>query len=174
MPDAYFCWLTKLIGDGYIEINYQNLLWKLYSTEYYYELLYDRNRSADGIYLRKLFQRETNIIIADRPCSVLEMMVALARKAEDSIMHDPALGDRTSSWFWEMMLNLGLDIYDDYDFHEDEVDKILWNFMHHHYAPNGSSGGMFTVRKSGLDMRKTDLWLQLNTYFEENYPVPIW
>ena len=89
-------------------------------------------------------------------------------------MHDPEIGDRTSRWFWEMMVNLGLDIYDDYGYIESNVDHILYTFMHHQYASNGRAGGMFSVRKSGLDMTKTDLWLQLNLYFEENFPVPVW
>lgn len=181
MSDAYFCWLTGLIGDGYIEGNYQRLLWKLYSTDYYYDILYDRSRAADGIYLRKIFNKECHFLESntpgigeEKPCSVLEMMVALARKAEDDIMHDPEIGDRTSHWFWEMMLNLGLDIYDDFGYSEESVDHILYVFMHHFYASNGRSGGMFSVRKSNIDMRKTDLWMQLNVYFEENFPVPIW
>jgi len=181
MPDAYFCWLKGLIGDGYIEGNYQKLLWKLYTTAFYYELDYDRNRAADGIYLRKLYRREFRLPgpedlnqATETQCSVLEMMVALARDAEDNIMHDPELGDRTRRWFWIMMENLGLDIYDDFGYSEEAVDRILYVFMHHQYAPNGGAGGMFPVRKSCRDMRKTDLWWQLNAYFEENFPVPIW
>ena len=181
MPDTYFCWLTGLVGDGYIEGNYQKLLWKLYSTPFYYELDYDRNRAADGVNLRKIYQREFRILLPEvntldqeYQCSVLEMMIALARKAEDDIMHDPSIGDRTGHWFWVMLENLGLDIYDDVSYSEKSVERILYVFMHHQYAPNGGAGGMFSVRKSCRDMRKTDLWWQLNAYFEENFPVPIW
>lgn len=181
MSDPYFCWLTRLIGDGYIEANYQKLLWKLYTTVFVYELEYDKNRAADGICLRKLYAKEMGINISnnnpylqDLKCSVLEMMVALARDAEEDIMHDPDLGDRTGHWFWVMLENLNLDIYDDFNYYEPSVNQILDVFMHHRYAPNGSNGGMFPTRKCVRDMRKTDLWLQLNAYFEENYPVPIW
>lgn len=181
MSDAYFCWLKGLINSGFLEENYQKLLWKLYSTDFYYELEYDKNRAADGMYLRKIFSREYQMpfILVDangqeRPCSVLEMMVALARKAEDDIMHDPDVGDRTGHWFWVMLENLGLDIYDDYGYYEGRVNQILDVFMHHRYAPNGGGGGMFSVRKCCRDMRKTDLWWQLNAYFEENFPIPIW
>lgn len=178
MPDSYFCWLTGLIGDGYIEENYKKLLWKLYTTDFVYELEYDRNRAADGVFLRKIFAREMGFEITNfqmnRPCTLLEMMVALARDAEDNIMHDPDLGDRTGHWFWVMMENLNLDIYDDYGYNEQSVNYILDVFLHHKYAPNGNNGGMFPIRKCVRDMRKTDLWLQLNAYFEENYPIPIW
>lgn len=189
MSEAYFCWLVGLIGNKFLEECYQKLLWKLFTTDFIYELKYDKNRAADGLYLRKIYARETGMTTdfscengvvdgaeegSERTCSVLEMMVALARKAEDDIMHDPDLGDRTGYWFWVMLENLGLDIYDDSYYFEENVDRILDVFMHHRYAPNGTYGGMFSVRKSCRDMRKTDLWWQLNAYFEENYPVPIW
>ena len=181
MPDAYYGWLIQQIGDGYIEDNYQKLLWKLYSTAFVYELDYDRNRASDGLYLRKIFEWEMRFPCAfpyadqsPETCSVLEMMVALARKAEDDIMHDPDIGDRTGQWFWTFLQNLGLDIYDDVHYSESNVSRILNVFMHHLYAPNGGSGGMFSIKKCCRDMRKTDLWWQLNAYFEENYPISIW
>lgn len=174
MPDAYFHWLIGLIGDGYIEGNYQKLLWKLYATDFFYELSYDENRAADGLFLRDTYAKKCGFPVREGACSVLEMMVALARDAEDDIMHDPDYGDRTGHWFWTMLENLGLDIYDDYNYFERSVDRILDVFMHHRYAPNGDFGGMFPVKNCCRDMRKTDLWWQLNAYFEEKFPVQIW
>ena len=174
MPDAYFCWLVGLIGDSFIEENYRKLLHKLYFTDFYYELDYDKNRAADGLFLRRNYSQTSGLALPDRPCSVLEMMIALARNAENDIMHDPDFGDRTGHWFWVMLQNLGLDQDDDLSYNEGRVEQILDVFMHHRYAPNGQFGGMFPVRKCCRDLRKTDLWWQLNAYFEENYPVPIW
>ncbi len=175
MNDAYFRWLIELIGDKYIEGNYQKLLWKLYSTDYIWELDYDRNRAADGLFLRHIYARSTgflvNFDIENRPCTMLEMMIALARKAEDDIMHDPDFGDRTGYWFWTIIQNLGLDIYDDSYFFESEIDRILDVFLHHRYAKNGSSGGAFPVKTKTRDLRKTDLWWQMNSYLEENFPI---
>lgn len=173
MTDAYFCWLIGLIGNGYIEGNYQKLLWKLFTTDYIWELDYDRNRAADGIFLRQIYERENNgteKIPDSIPCSVLEMMIALARKAEDDIMYDPDYGDRTGKWFWTMLQNLGLDIYDDYYYFENEVDRILDIFLHRRYENNGA-GGAFPTKRRSRDLRKTDLWLQMNAYLEEHYPV---
>ena len=170
MSDAYYGWLIGLISDGYMELNYQNLLWKLYSTDFYYELAFDENRAADGLYLRKMYFRETGFSVAERPCSVLEMMIALAKKAEDDIMHNPDFGDRSGYWFWTMIQNLGLDMYDDSYFFESEVDKILDIFVHRRYENNGF-GGAFPVHNKTRDVRKTDLWWQMNAYLEENFPV---
>ena len=175
MDDAYFRWLIGLIGNDYIEGNYQKLLHKLYFTDYIWELDYDRNRAADGLFLRKLFTKETGFLsdpeLQNRCCSMLEMLVALARKAEDDIMFNPDYGDRTSYWFWMMIQNLGLEIYDDGYWFEDEVDRILNVFLHHLYAKNGYQGGAFPIRNSARDLRSTDLWWQMNSYLEENYPV---
>ena len=43
-----------------------------------------------------------------RPCSVLEMMIALSMRCEEQIMDDPDIGNRTGQWFWDMIDNLGL------------------------------------------------------------------
>ena len=182
MNDAYFCWLVGLIGDRYIQENYRKLLWKLYTKEFVWELDYDENRASDGLYLRKIFVENGGDFspVAGCPagcpkgCSVLEMMIALARKAEDDIMYDPDYGDRSGLWFWTMIENLGLDIYDDMSFSEKNVDMILEVFMHHLYRRNGSGGGMFAVKNQCREMRKTDLWWQLNAYFLENFPVGVW
>ena len=181
MPDAYFQWLKELIGDGYIEGQYQKLLWKLYSTPFYYELDYDRNRAVDGLDLRrKYFTRiacmpEPMMSNGEMyPCSVLEMMIALARRAEDNLTYDPDLGDSTGRWFWIMMENLGLDVYDDYGYFEENVSAILNVFMHHLYASDGCQGGPFPCPGVERDLRKTDLWWQMGAYFKQHYPVQIW
>jgi len=171
MQDPYFTWLIGLIGDDYIKQNYQKLLWKLHSTQYIWELDYDKNRAADGIYLRTIFTSETGLFVpTSTPCSVLEMFVALARGAENDIMHDPDLGDRTGKWFWIMMQNLGLDVYDDNHFFDEEVGKILDIFMHRRYG-NYGVGGAFRMQNPIPDLRKNDLWWQMNMYLEQNFPV---
>lgn len=173
MDDSYFCWLIGLIGDDYVQTNYQRLLWKLYTTDYIWELDYDENRAVDGLYLRREFEQQSGYLATvdrNKQCSVLEMLIALARRAEEDIMHDPDYGDRSGTWFWTMLQNLGLDIYDDYHWFEKEVDKILDVFLHRRYEKNGF-GGAFPVRKPNRDLRKTDLWWQMNAYLEEHFPV---
>ena len=181
MPDAYFQWLKELIGDEYIEGQYQKLLWKLYSTPFYYELDYDRNRAMDGLSLRKKFfmhvaqMPEPMMPTGDPyPCSVLEMMLALARDADDYLTYDPDLGDSTGRWFWVMLENLGLDIYDDFNYFEENVSRILTVFMYHQYSPDGRNGGLFPCPGVERDLRKTDLWWQLGAFFKQKYPVQIW
>lgn len=170
MDDAYYRWLIDLLDDDYLRTSYQKLLRHLFDTVYYWEINYDGNRASDGLNLRKYFGREIGYDDFSLPqgCSVLEMMIALARRTEDDIMHDPKLGNRTSYWFWMMLENLDLDRFDDYDYNAEEVDYILQIFMHHAYSPDGN-GGLFPCYGIETDMRKTDLWWQLNQYLVENY-----
>lgn len=170
MDYAYYRWLVDLLNDDYLRSNYQKLLWHLYITEFFWELDYDENRAAGGLNLRRLYGKEIGYPNFTLPmgCSVLEMMIALARKTDSDIMYDPAEGDRTRSWFWVMLQNLGLDIYDDFSYDELAINRILDVFMHHRYAPDGE-GGMFPCFGIETDLRKTDIWWQLNQYFLENY-----
>lgn len=171
MNDPYFSWLIGLIGDDYIRRNYQKLLWKLYSSQYIWELDYDRNRAQDGVYLRTVFRSESGYFVDENaPCSLLEMFIALARRAENDIMHDPDFGDRSSKWFWIMMQNLGLDVYDDYHYFENEVDRIIDIFVHRKYGNNGI-GGAFRMQSPVQDLRRNDLWWQMNAYLEQNFPI---
>ena len=80
----------------------------------------DINRADDGKHLRYEFASERSYSnyypIDNRPCSVLEMLIALAIRINDEIMWNPDYGDKTAAWFWEMIDNLGLGNLDDYCF----------------------------------------------------------
>ena len=171
MREEYFEWLVDLLQDDYLRDNYQKLLWKLFTTEFTWIVDYDSNRAKDGIYLRYLFSRDIDEDFdMDIGCTVLEMMVALSRRCEDDIMYDPDIGDRTGYWFWTMIQNLTLNIYDDYMYDERAVEYILEVVLERKYTRNGH-GGLFPCDKNGTDFRKMDLWWQLNTYLNEEFPV---
>lgn len=181
MPDSYYCWLIELVGDGQIELLYQRLLWRLYSTPFFYELEFDRNRAVDGLQLRKKYYthylHRSDIpqnLMDDNCCSVLEMLIALSQRAEDNLIYDPNYDDNAFHWFWTILTNLGLDLYDDNYYFEEDVDRILSNFMHHNYGPDGSNGGAFPCPGVCQDLRNVDLWWQLGAYFQKNYPIQIW
>lgn len=88
-----------------------------------YTIALDGNRYDDGIDLRYRFGNEQgyrdNMIASyldNRPCSVLEMIIALAIRLEEHIMDDPDIGNRTGQWFWDMIVSLGLGSMDDSKF----------------------------------------------------------
>lgn len=172
MDDAYFRWIVGFLGDEYLEKNYSRLLSALYFKEFTWLMEYDENRAADGLALRKIFMQEyrnwpkSPKIGPFSACSVLEMMIAMAKRCEDELIYNPEKGDQTGKFFWIMIENLGLDIYDDFGFFEDEVNQILDDFLDRKYAPNGD-GNVFRLCKH--NPRKIDLWLQLNYFLREHF-----
>ena len=82
-----------------IRDRYKILLCQLHGIIFYNLIDMDADRAEDGINLRYRFGYENgyeSAMIAscldNRPCSVLEMMVALAIKIEEQIMDDPDNG----------------------------------------------------------------------------------
>lgn len=164
LNSGYFTWLikqTKCRSVNYSE--YIHLLNTLYQTEFYSVIPMDQNREEDAYNLRfKYFG------IDDRgdPCSVLEVMVALANRMETDIMADSDYGNRSGEWFWGMIFSLGLGNMSDHYFDQGETDFVLNRFLERRYKPNGQ-GGLFTVECPRFDMRKAEIWYQMNWYLAE-------
>lgn len=96
---------------------------------------------------------------------MLEALVALAQDCENEIMYDPDEGDRTGVWFWEMIENLGLDGLDDWCFDEDDFEYVVRRFLDRKYKADGQ-GGPFVIRGFRGDLRRVELWYQLNFYMK--------
>lgn len=174
--DSYFCWMYHLVCDRDNDTKrYKKLLYFLHSVEFTYSIAMDGNRCEDGIDLRYRFGYEENLeytkvarYLDDKPCSVLEMMVALAIRLEEHIMADPEIGNRTKIWFWEMIKNLGLDGMSDDCFDEEAVDDIIHKFLERDYSSNGE-GGLFKIeygKYSKYDMRDVEIWYQACWYLD--------
>lgn len=171
LNEAYFDWMCQLVCSA--ETNpYQRLLRHLHNIEFTYILEMDGNRAADGEDLRYRFGYEMNYdrrmiasYLDDRPCSVLEMMVALAFRCEEDIMANPDKGDRTGVWFWTMIESLGLSEMTDYQFDAIFVDSVIKCFLERKYQQNGK-GGLFTVNRRGRDLRNVEIWYQMNWYLD--------
>lgn len=164
--DKYYEWLmNKIQGFGK---GYSLLLKRLYDTEFTYSFSMDENRYEDGISLRYYFCDDENYGEAYKymtePCSVLEMMIALASRCEADIMDSPDTGDKTYIWFWRMIDSLHLDNMDDAYYDDSYVDKRLSIFLNRQYRLNGD-GGLFTIRNCERDLRKVEIWQQACLYF---------
>ena len=178
--DEYLDWMYNIVCDDRYSrnISYRLLFEHLNETEFTYILPMDANRWEDGVNLRYRFGDECgydNRFIASyldtKPCSVLEMMIALAVRCEVHIMDNQDLGNRVGQWFWEMIVSLKLGHMNDQNYDPRYVDEVLDILLSRSYAPNGE-GGLFTVKNPQNDMRKIDIWYQmhsyLNEYIEEN------
>lgn len=170
IADEYFEWLLDLVcGDRYSEeVSYRKLLTALHSIEFTYFVPNDQNRAADGEDLRYRFvldrdyedMEEVILNALYGPCSVLEMMIALALRCEENIMDDPSIGNRSGQWFWSMINNLGLRSQVDELFDESRVRDVIARLLNRDYEPDGR-GGLFTVRNCSSDMRDLEIWIQM-------------
>lgn len=164
----YFEWMYDMMCGGRFSrsISYRQLFTFLHDTEFVYFIPHDENRADDGITLRYRFCQIHNCedleYYLSGPCSVLEMMVALAIR-EESIMDDPEKDDRTSQWFWNMITNLGLGGMSDENFNEWLVSDVVTRFLEREYEPDGR-GGLFRVRGWHRDARDAEIWHQLMAY----------
>ena len=171
IQNEYFEWLCNIVCKGKFSksISYKKLLTRLHDTYFTYTIPRDRNRAEDGIYMRYHFSIDCNCRDAedylDGPCTVLEMMVGLAVRCEDQFMTNTEYGDRTSQWFWQMIVNLGLGGMTDDNYDRQEVDDIVWTFLNRRYDYDGK-GGLFRVRDTKEDMRRLEIWYQLNRYLD--------
>ena len=165
----YFEWIYDLMcGERFgSDISYRRLLTFLHDVEFIYFVPYDENRAADGVALRYrycyLHDCEDLEVYLDGPCSVLEMMAALAIRCEENIMDDPMKGNRTGQWFWGMIVNLGLGSMSDDNFNEWLVSDVVGRFLNREYDADGT-GGLFRVRDWDRDMRTAEIWHQLMAY----------
>ena len=175
LSNEYFTWLYNLVSENrYAEgISFRKLLICLHEIEFTWLIAKDQNRAEDGASLRYRFaitqgyDRDVEWVldVLDGPCSVLEMMVALALRCETDIMDDPQMGNRTGQWFWNMIVSLGLGPVIDGRFDKRLTEAVIVKFLNREYDPDGR-GGLFTVRNSNIDMREIEIWRQLCEYLD--------
>lgn len=174
--NAYRNWIGSTMGDGSHEILFDVMM----DTEFRWDpgIPRDADRESDGRFLRLEFAEEEGWELTDEelaiPCSFLEFMAALARTIEDDLMYDPDEPDRAPEWFWEMMENSGLALFDDrymvegrtlaYQMAVETMNRV----MERRYEPNGDKG-LFPLKHPMADQREVEIWYQANAYFIEEF-----
>ena len=172
----YYNWICGIVCETKAkQCNFSKLLSYLHSVQFDYIIGRDGNRAEDGMDLRYRFGYENKInqvaiadILDDRPCSVLEMMVALAVRMEDHIMYDPDKGNQQSHWFWVMFDNLGLQPMTNSRFEEHRADiyDIVDRLNYREYEPDGT-GGLFVTTDPTKNMLEEEIWYQMMEYLKE-------
>lgn len=162
----YFNWLRKQVLDSNAPTYlYFDLLDLLYRTQYIAVILGDRNRLDDGLELRLDFLRETGLeddcYWHDLPCSVLEVLIAFAKRA--SFVTD----DPIPYWFWKFIENLRLDGYRTLSRSERRlVNRVIETWMYRIYDYSGD-GGLFPMSEPIEDQRQLEIWYQFNQYLDD-------
>jgi len=180
LDELYFPWLYSQVGS--VELanpsrTYWNLLRILYTKEFFWIIPNDDNRAEDGKELRFEFIGEMRLDDVDQDwlemsCSFLELLIGLSRR-----LAFEGEGE-ACDWFWELMENLGLEVYTDdtlmaaeeMDLVDEElaeeIDEVLNTVIFRTYERDGS-GGLFPLKKAAEDQREVELWYQLSAYLLE-------
>lgn len=172
LDELYFQWLYKQVAQPELHdetLTYWKVLRVLFKKEIDWFVINDENRIADGKALRLRFRNAEHISEldpdwVDLDCSVLELMVGLSLRIEHEADGQPHY------WFWVMMNNLGLNVYNDSiefnQFRLDQIQDILDRFIYRRYEYSGL-GGLFPLQYPHEDQRDRELWYQMNDYVLE-------
>ena len=179
----YLDWLRNTVYDknGTKAKTHHKLLNQMHNTVFEVSNQKDYSRLEDGIELRFRFvwERFTNysdyftnnyIFVKNIPetsCSILEMMIALSFRADETFAKINNEDLTVPFIFWNMVKNLCLigetdDLYD-----ADNVAYVLERFNKRMYDSNGR-GGLFAFPVgSSEDMRNVEIWYQLCWYINQ-------
>lgn len=170
IAEEYFNWLCGYIKNNKFR-NRNKLLRKLHDVDYVYFVDFDRNRSSDGIGMRRYFSEETgyeDILYWNRKCSVLEMIVGLAVQMRN-MTEDNSDNFTASHWFWDMVSNLELSHITNTKYDNDYINEVLNVFMNREYETNGMKYNIFIIDNVYDDLTKVELWYQMCWYIDDVY-----
>lgn len=168
VEESYFAFLLNKVG----ETQHIELCKFLYKTPFIFppEIESDGNRAVDGEEMRYEFivyaGEGVNNVAADesleqllpKPCSVLEMLVALAIRIDRDIMGEPSINN-VQFWFRSMLCNIGA-----YDAPLPMAKGRIRSWLNREYDRNGA---MFRLQRPYRDQRKIGIWEQMSDYVNE-------
>lgn len=171
LDEVYFKWLYRQVAPLRLKNparTYWSLLRQLFEREFVWFIPNDDNRAMDGVELRCEFLAHEKLEVDDRAtqewlalgCSMLEMLIALSRRL--SFVGGGASSDR----FWQMLHNVGLDIYNDLAWDGDQVEPVIRRINERTYDENGN-GGLFPLMETDINQQKVELFYQMNSYVME-------
>lgn len=164
--DRYFEWLKTLVDNPKnpnLLLRNQKALFILYSRAFlvHPSVPMDKNRMYDGLELRERFVQETGRYKYrfDDECSVLEVIIALAIRCEETIMGDN-VNDKSYKWFWKMINMMGIKDCQDSSY----INRMIDNLINRDYDFDGGNGGLFHIDNPRKDLNRTELWYQMCWY----------
>ena len=166
MQDLYFDWMVDKVSNRVKKRRYSRLFHILHSRPFEYVLALDANRESDGIDLRYVFAYENDLDQAavakeldDKPCSFLEMLIAMSIRMDGMIFdEDPGL------WFWDMMDSMGLSQWTNKEiekdwFAEDDILLRIQRCMERDFDTNTGEGSPFTLEDNhGQNLCAIEFW----------------
>ena len=186
MESVYFEWLYNHIGvlaNPNPARSYILLAEQLHRKDFAWTVPMDSNRAFDGIALREEFISERGVSDHDwfgrardisswlrEPCSMLEMMIAVARRTAYETYVD---GERNlaGDWFRMFLTNMGINSYTDDRYNDSVAQRInaaLEVVINRTYSANGK-GGLFVLKNPKEDLRNVEIWYQMSEFVVEYY-----
>ena len=167
---GYFEWLVNTVDIGEHE-DMLPVLSYLFKKDYIWYKDLDGTQAMNGVALRKKYANEFCPEIdgdfKSKPCSVLEILVALSLAVEDDICGEPGEED-PGRWFWEWLENLGIDERcTGKGYSKDYLDQCIDDWLEGDITKNGKRSP-FPVKRKGVDIRKKTLWMQCMAYVNEH------
>ena len=160
--NQYYYYLCDLVG---IENGYDKVLELLYMEPFISLIPNDDNRIEDGLAIRKKFAygMGSDTVPYNGPCSVFEMLVALADRMAYLIL-DPIRGKATepNEIFWIFIKNLTLRPG------SPKNRTIIKKFVKREYRYDGY-GGVFPILNPTEDQTRIEIWYQMMAYLDSHY-----
>lgn len=176
----YFDWLCSDVGVNKGDTTYFHLAKRMFEIPFYAIVQDDENRISDGLLLRKEFTSSLGYVIREeddsdtKVCNFLELTIGLSKRL-DYLADSDGDDDNHVRWFWEIISNAGLDIYDDKAYFNlngiGNVWSVLDSIAGRRYSSDGK-GGFFPIigTEKGLkDYRKEPLRIQMWDYIKSHY-----
>ena len=167
---SYLDWLRWIVGRSGTVLSDGEAV-ELFEKPFVPILEMDKNRAIDGLVLRDIYKAETGKDAGiNGRCTMLEMMIALARHMFDIMDGWGTVGEADNTigrWFHEMLDNVAKprerSSWDSYRW-DDALERVL----NREYKPNGE-GGFFPRTDDSTDQRKVEIWDQMNGYLVDWY-----
>lgn len=159
---------------------YTELFQYLHSISFRSIVVSDNHRKVDGERIRNDFIEEHRRYdisddVFNSECSVLEVLASLAFRLEHEYIGRHMIGSiddlnkpKEYKLFFEMITNLGLNEFSDYDYDSVEVNNIIDYWLDRCYDNHGE-GSIFPLINARKGYKRWDIWEQAMAYISENY-----
>ncbi len=166
-PDDYYIWLCDLVNLE-AHSGYSNLISFLYDTEFVWSVAKDSDRAGDGLQLRydyidyynefRFVDYETMSWTCE-PCSILEMLIALAKRVRINLM--PDFDIEPSDWFWIFIEKLGFLEYDDGYIFDEKLGPL--------FQKKVVTFALLTTFSEKRAFSEMDIWQKVQAFLAKNY-----
>lgn len=154
----YFAWLIDRVGGDDWWEEYIPSLVRLFSRKYYYVNPIDSGTYEGGIDIRTeaMVDGVDILSIPNGEPSILEVLVALCEKIDDSIMFSEDVGSRTPRWFDDIMTVLNFKKQDG------NIDRQIDRFL---------EGKAQICKRMGFGAHEKTLWEQVNLFYSKQFDL---